>query len=98
MPMFNTEFKRWETSICRMDLSSLEKVLAIGAKVREPKPVLAYAELSVRQVAECNVEVLAAPVHDYAEHAVIVKWPEEKERQKAIASELVYRSRLSQLT
>jgi hypothetical protein len=85
------EAGQWETSVCRVCAVSEQRIWEIANQARSPLRVLACAELSANSVMTAGLFTEAAPDFEanYPEHAVIVGWPDEKEKQMALAIELV---------
>ena len=97
-PKLDDERQRSETSVFRtmgIDASDIWKLAERHVEPTRGKPVLARAELHVRDAALESLSVVGdePPVR----HAVIVGWPEgddEKSRRKLIGQELASRARL----
>lgn len=80
----------YETSICRICNIPASRIWNIANRVRSPLPALAYADLYVHSIIETGLHVKSAPdiEADYPEHAAIVGWPDEKEKQMELAQQL----------
>lgn len=87
---------QWETSVCRTSCISEQRIWEIAHKAREPRLALARAELIAGSVEGVGLSTVSAPdlERSYPEHAVIVGWPDEKEKQMALAIQLVVSSSL----
>lgn len=87
---------KWETSVCRTLSVSEQRIWEIAHKAREPRLALARAELNVSSVHGVGLRTESAPdlAKDYPEHAVIIGWPDEKEKQMEFAIQLVAASKL----
>lgn len=84
------EAGQWETSVCRVTATSELRIWEIANRARFPLPVLARADLSAKAVNVAGLRTDPAPdlEADYPEHAVIVGWPDEKEKQMALSLQL----------
>lgn len=82
---------QWETSVCRISAAPEQRIWEIAHRARSPRPALARADLIASSVKEAGLCTASAPdlEKDYPEHAVIVGWPDEKEKQMALAIQLV---------
>lgn len=87
---------QWETSVCRTVAASEQRVWEIANKARSPLLALARADLSAGSVEEAGLRTVSAPdlENDYPEHAMIIGWPDEKEKRMALAIQLVLASNL----
>lgn len=94
LPEKHPTLNRWETSVCRINKASETRVWEIGNKIREPRQVVARADIDVQYVSSTQLLVEAVPEEGYAEHAVITNWPDEKEKQKEMAANLVFHATL----
>lgn len=84
------EAGQWETSVCRVHVVPEQRIWKIANRVRSPLPALARADLTTNSIAVAGLCTDPAPDHDadYPEHAVIVGWPDEKEKQMALSIQL----------
>lgn len=82
--------EQWETSVCRASYATEQRVWEIANRARSPLPALALADLTANSVINAGLLTKSAPDNeaDYAEHAVIVGWPDEKEKQMLLAIQL----------
>lgn len=94
LPAKHPTLGRWETSVCRIDKASATRVWEIANTIREPLPAVARADIAIQAISAAQLLTEAVPEEGYAEHAVIVGWPDEKEKQKAIAANLVFHATL----
>lgn len=94
LPM--TEDGQLETSVCRVSEISEQRIWSIANRARYPKPSLARADLTVSAVKDTELNVIAAPEveADYPEHAVIVGWADDKDKQMLNAIRLAASSSL----
>lgn len=92
LPEKHPTLNRWETSVCRIDIASETRVWEIGNKIREPRQVVARVDIGIRGISTTRLLVESVPEEGYAEHAVIINWPDEKEKQKEVAASLVFHS------
>lgn len=88
LPMYEAETQRWETSVCRLDNCSDERVWHIARTQVTHKPVKARVDIPVEAVRTQQLSCVIAPVEGFQEHAVIVGWPSEKEDRKRLAMAL----------
>lgn len=81
---------QWETSVCRISVASEQRIWEIANRARSPRQALARADLTANSVKDAGLHTDPAPDFkgDYPEHAVIIGWPDEKERQMALAIHL----------
>jgi hypothetical protein len=86
LPMM--EEGQWETSVCRASSTTEQRIWIIANRVRSP--ALARADLTANFVMAAGLITDPAPdfAADYAEHAVIIGWPDEKEKQMELAVQL----------
>lgn len=84
------EAGQWETSVCRVSTASEQRIWEIANLARSPLPALARADLSTNSVKAAGLLTEAAPDFEanYQEHAVIVGWPDEKEKQMELSIQL----------
>jgi len=84
------EAGQWETSVCRVHVVPEQRIWKIANRVRSPLPALARADLTANSIVVAGLCTEPAPdlEADYPEHAVIVGWPEEKEKQMALSIQL----------
>ena len=84
------EAGQWETSVCRISAAPEQRIWEIANRARFPLPALARADLTALSVEAAGLHTNSAPdiEADYPEHAVIVGWPDEKEKQMEIAIQL----------
>lgn len=94
LPEKHPTLNRWETSVCRTNKVSETRIWQIGNKIREPRQAVARADIGVQDILTTQLLVEAVPEEGYAEHAVIVNWPDEKEKQKEMAASLVFHATL----
>lgn len=85
------EAGQWETSVCRISATSDQRIWEISNRIRSPLLALARADLAVNSVEAAGLRTKPAPDldADYPEHAVIVGWPDEKDKQMELAIQLV---------
>jgi hypothetical protein len=81
MPREVPEFQRYETSVCVLGETTDEARLWSLANVRH-KPPRGRAEVAVSAITARRLACLSSPEDGYDEHAVIVKWPDDKKIQK----------------
>lgn len=93
LPEMHPTLHRWETSVCRIDLAPGQKVWEIGDEIRKPLKTVARADIGIQSLVTEKMIVTSAP-ETYSEHAVILNWPDAKDKQKEIAATLVYHSSL----
>lgn len=81
---------QWETSVCRVSAASEQRIWKVANRVRSPLPALARADLTANSVKDAGLHTDPAPDlgADYPEHAVIVGWPDEKDKQMALTVQL----------
>ena len=93
LPMFDLEMQRLETSVCRLNLCNRERAWelarTLGLASRPGVTLHACADVSVGVANQNGLICEEAPVDGFPEHAVLIGWPEEKEKQKLIAMALV---------
>lgn len=79
-----------ETSVCRISAISEQRIWEIANQARSPLPALARADLATYSVEAAGLCIDPAPDFeaDYPEHAVIVGWTDEKDRQMALSIQL----------
>jgi len=81
-----------ETSVSRSDLMSDERLWFLADTVRDPKKAIALGKVKVIDVEAKSHKLTVKDAPDfsrnYSEHAVIIDWPEDKSRQKALSLEL----------
>lgn len=81
-----------EVSVCRQKGLSVSNIWEIGKKIASsqspPLKLYGRADLTVSSVRAVKLNVLAQPVSDNENHAVIVGWPSDKPAQKIFAAEL----------
>jgi hypothetical protein len=84
------EAGQWETSVCRIHSASEERIWKIANSARSPLLALGRADLSVYSIQNVGLQTCPAPdlEADYPEHAVIVGWPDEKDKQMELAVQL----------
>jgi hypothetical protein len=82
----------WETSVCRVGDIQTERMWTIGDTVRKPKMAIGVSKLDVQQILQAGLTAKAAPEPNYIEHAVILGWPDEKEKQMGFAIVLAVNS------
>lgn len=87
---------QWETSVCRTADVSEQRVWEIANKARSPRLAFARADLNAGSIEETGLRTVSAADHenDYLEHAIIIGWPDEKEKQMALAIQLVVAANL----
>ena len=90
----NLENNKLETSVCRVSNISEGRIWQIGNKVRDPLKACARADINVSAIVEVGLHARAAPEDGYSEHAVIIGWPDEKDKQREICVGLAYNSSL----
>lgn len=83
----------WETSVCRVSNIQTKRMWTIGDTVRKPKVALGVSTLDVEQILQAGLSAKSAPETNYSEHAVILGWPEEKEKQMDFAVALAVNSK-----
>lgn len=83
---------RHETSVCHLDRCDEDRVWHLGLTRRPNKTLYARVDLDVASVVGQSLECVTAPETDYDEHAVVVKWPPDKEGQKLIAVQLAMKA------
>lgn len=88
LPMFEEDLQRWETSVCRTALCSYERLLGLGRTQRTDSSLKAFANVAVLIASQNGLACIEWPVDGFAEHAVLLGWPTEKEQQKLIAMAL----------
>lgn len=90
----NLENNKLETSVCRVNNVSEGRIWQIGNKIRDPLKACARADINVSAIVEAGLRARAAPENGYPEHAVIIGWPDEKDKQMEICAGLAYNSTL----
>ncbi len=85
LPTLETHSGRWETSVCRMNGCTEERVWDLARTQRPDRTVKARADHSVQSAVAVGLVCVAAPVHGFPEHAVLLGWPGDKPAQKDIA-------------
>lgn len=82
---------QWETSVCGLAATSEQRIWEIANQTRSPLKALARADLIVSAIEEVGLRTVSAPdlKKNYPEHAVIVGWPDEKEKQMALSIQLI---------
>jgi hypothetical protein len=79
-----------ETSVCRIDGLADADIWRIGnddvGRLRG-KPPIGRGDFSAQSARDCKLDVVADKT-TFERHALIIKWPSEKEDQKEIALEL----------
>jgi hypothetical protein len=86
--------KDLELSVTRHICLSQERLWRIGQVVAnqiansQGAPLLGRADLDVRAFSRCNLNTLADPLADNANHAIVTGWPVDKPSQKMIAIDL----------
>jgi len=85
------EAGQWETSVCRISATPEKRIWEIAHRARSPRLALARADLTANSVDSTGLRINPAPDldADYPEHAVIVGWPDEKDKQMELAIQLV---------
>lgn len=79
-----------ETSVCRISAAPEQRIWEIVNRAHSPLPALARADLTANSVKTAGLRIDAAPDFeaDYPEHAVIVGWPDAKDKQMALSIQL----------
>jgi hypothetical protein len=87
-PMF--EAGQLETSVCRISAAPEQRIWEIVNRAHSPLPALARADLTANSVKTAGLRIDAAPDFeaDYPEHAVIIGWPDAKDKQMALSIQL----------
>lgn len=90
------EAGQWETSVCRVSAAPDQRIWKIANRARSPLPALARADLTANSVKVTGLHTDPAPDldADYPEHAVIVGWPDEKDKQMELAVQLSFSASL----
>lgn len=76
---------RLETSVCRVEDLPEDTVWKIGQATRPDRSLKGRADFTCATVLEANLYTLPDAEGTFPEHAVILGWPEEKEKQKLLA-------------
>jgi hypothetical protein len=85
MPRFERDFNRHETSVCHLNGSDDARVWQLAVDSRPGQELRGRVDFAVGLATAQELSCLSSPEHNYAEHAVLVNWPLEKEDQKRIA-------------
>lgn len=77
----------YETSVCRVSSISEKRIWDIADTARHPMEAKGVAKLSVDNIVATGLSVEAAPEPEigYPEHAVILGWHIEKDKQLELA-------------
>lgn len=70
------------------ELWSIGKNIAAQVARRPQAPLFGRADIAVAEVALKGLDTEAAPLADNPNHAHLIGWPEEKQKQKIIAQQL----------
>lgn len=79
-----------ETSVCRIDGLTLAEIWQMGTELvgrLRGKPPIARGDFAAQHVRDSQLDVVADK-ESFERHALLIKWPADKEDQIAIAQEL----------
>lgn len=93
LPSYEDQWQRLETSVCRDSMCDIARVWHLARTQRSDKNVKGAANFKAASATATGLSCLAAPVDGYGEHAVVIKWPENKSEQRLIAGKLSQASR-----
>ncbi|CAN0511760.1 unnamed protein product, partial [Phaeothamnion confervicola] len=89
LPRYEDSFKRFETSLCHTTVCMPERVWELARTCRA-ETLHARVDFAARVAGEVQLACISSPDHEhnFAEHAVLIAWPEDKLQRKEIAAKL----------
>jgi hypothetical protein len=81
-PERHPDLGHFETSMCGMNDVTHARLWHLGATLRCPLSAIAALEIGVADIAGVGLRCDPAPMHEFAEHAVIVGWDEESKDKR----------------
>lgn len=84
---------RLETSVCRTVGMAVEMIWEIGRSTRPDRSLKGRADFTTETVIQERLYTVSDTEGTFAEHAVILGWPADKENQKVLARAIAKASR-----